>query len=381
MNLRRRSPAVVLLGVAAAALLTACSKDDETAAAAGPTPVTVVRVSAEAIEIRIEATGPLVAKERAEVAAEVSGQITEVAVEEGGAVKEGELILTTDPERRRLERASAVAVRDEARAAVRESERDFNRRKELHERNVASQTQLDQSETELTLAKSRLNAAEAQLGVADRAVRDATVRAPFSGLIAARFVSRGEYVTAGQKLFELVSLDPIEVEFRLTEADSGRVALDQKVEVRVASNPNDVFYGEVTVIAPVIDEKSRTLRVKAQIENSDARLRPGLFARIDLGLDTRENAVLVPEEAILQRADGSVVFRATPDGRVERVVIETGVVRNGRVEATRGLAAGDHIVTRGQFRLTDGQLVSSRTAEGDLVGSTAAPPPVSGSPN
>jgi membrane fusion protein (multidrug efflux system) len=274
-----------------------------------------------------------------------------------------------------------VAVRDEARAAVRESERDFNRRKELHERNVASQTQLDQSETELTLAKSRLNAAEAQLGVADRAVRDATVRAPFSGLIAARFVSRGEYVTAGQKLFELVSLDPIEVEFRLTEADSGRVALDQKVEVRVASNPNDVFYGEVTVIAPVIDEKSRTLRVKAQIENSDARLRPGLFARIDLGLDTRENAVLVPEEAILQRADGSVVFRATPDGRVERVVIETGVVRNGRVEATRGLAAGDHIVTRGQFRLTDGQLVSSRTAEGDLVGSTAAPPPVSGSPN
>jgi membrane fusion protein (multidrug efflux system) len=363
------------------AWLTACSEDDETAASAGPTPVTVVRLSAEAIEIRIEATGQLVAKERAEVAAEVSGQITEVAVEEGGAVKEGELILTTDPERRRLERASAVAVRDEARAAVRESERDFNRRKELHERNVASQTQLDQSETELTLAKSRLNAAEAQLGVADRAVRDATVRAPFSGLIAARFVSRGEYVTAGQKLFELVSLDPIEVEFRLTEADSGRVALDQKVEVRVASNPNDVFYGEVTVIAPVIDEKSRTLRVKAQIENSDGRLRPGLFARIDLGLDTRENAVLVPEEAILQRADGSVVFRATPDGRVERVVIETGVVRDGRVEVTRGLAAGDHIVTRGQFRLTDGQVVSSRTAEGDLVGSTATPPPVSGSPN
>jgi len=371
----------VLVFLGLAALFAGCGSDEAEKTIAGPTPVTVERLIAEAIEIRIEATGQLIAKERAEVAAEVAGQITEIAFEEGAAVEEGELVLTTDPERRRLERASAVALRDEARAAVRESERDFNRRKELHGRNVTSQTQLDQAETGLTLAKSRLLAAEARLGMAERAVRDATVRAPFAGLIAQRFVSRGEYVSEGQKLFELVSLDPIEVEFRLTEADSGRVALGQKVAVRVAPHPGEIFHGVVTVIAPVIDEKSRTLRVKAQIENSETRLRPGLFAHIDLGLDTRENVVLVPEEAVLQRADGSVIFRALADGRVERVTIETGVVRDGKVEVTQGISAGDHIVTRGHFRLADGQPVSPRTADGELVGAAGSASDVSEKPN
>lgn len=362
-------------------LLVGCGSEEAPSSISGPTPVTVERLVSEAIEIRIEATGQLVAKERAEVAAEVAGQITEIKVEEGSAVEEDEMILTVDPERRRLERDSARALRDEARAAVRERERDFKRRTELFGRNVTSQTQLDQAETDLTLAKSRLLASEAQLGVAERAVRDATVRAPFEGLIAQRHVSRGEYVTAGQKLFELVSLNPIEVEFQLTEADSGRVALGQQVVVRVASHPNDVFHGVVTVIAPVIDEKSRTLRVKAQIDNTDARLRPGLFARIDLGLDTRENVVLVPEEAVLQRADGAVVFLARADGHVERVLIETGVIRDGKVEVTRGLSAGDHIVTRGHFRLADGQPVTPRTADGELVGAAGSAADVSGSPN
>jgi len=367
--------------VAAGLLFAACGSEEATTSVSGPTPVTVVRLVAEAIEVEIEATGQLIAKERAALAAEIAGQITEIEIEEGGAVKEGDVVLTIDPQRRRLERESARALRDEARAAVRESERDYNRRVELFGRNVTSQTQLDQAETELSLAKSRLVAAEAQLGVAERALRDATIRAPFNGLIAQRFVSRGEYVSTGQKLFELVSLDPIEVEFHLTEVDSGRVEMGQQVAVHVAPHPDEVFRGVVSVIAPVIDTKSRTLRVKAQIENSDGRLRPGLFARVDLGLDTRENVVMVPEEAVLQRADGAVLFRATADGRVERVLIETGVVRDGRVEVTRGVGAGDHIVTRGHFRLADGQPVSSRTADGELVGVADPGPDVSGSPN
>jgi len=370
-----------LLLLAGVTLLPGCGSEEAETTESRPTPVTVERLIAEAIEVRIEATGQLTAKERADIAAEVSGQITEVMVEEGGAVDEGDLVLTTDPERRRLERASAVALRDEALAAVREREREFNRRKELFGRNVTSQTQLDQAETELSLARSRLVAAEAQLGVAERAVRDANVRAPFAGLIAQRFVSRGEYVSAGQKLFELVSLDPIEVEFRLTEADSGRVEIGQNVEVQVASHPDETFHGVVTVIAPVIDEKSRTLRVKAQIENADARLKPGLFAHVDLGLDKRENVVMVSEESVLQRADGAVVFRALPNGRVERVTIETGLVRDGKVEVTAGLAAGDHIVTRGHFRLADGQLVTPRTADGELVGAAGSASDVSERPN
>ena len=109
-----------------------------------------------------------------------------------------------------------------------------------------------------------VEAARAELGVADRALRDASVRAPFAGWIARRDVSRGEYVRPGQPLFELVALDPIEVEFSVAERDSARVHIGQQVGVKVAPYPEEAFQGEVTVISPTLDPKTRTLRVQAQ---------------------------------------------------------------------------------------------------------------------
>jgi membrane fusion protein (multidrug efflux system) len=361
----RRGPGAALL--LAALLIAGCGPGDADAPASVPIPVTVTSVASVDVEDRIEATGQLLAVEQAEIAAEVGGRITEIVVGEGRPVEADVAVLTIDPERRTLEVDRARARADEARAALREQERERARVKELRDRKVASQTQLDQAETALALARARLLAAEADLGVAERALRDATVRAPFAGLIAERFVSRGEYVTPGQKLFDLVSLDPIDVEFRLTEVESSRAALGQTVAVRVAPFPDEVFEGRVTVVSPIIDEKSRTLRVKARIGNADRRLRPGLFARIDLGVAKRSGVAMIPEEAVLQRADGPVVFRLAADDRAERVVIETGAHHDHRVEVTRGLRPGDVIVTRGQFRLTDGQRVALRTAAGDVV--------------
>jgi membrane fusion protein (multidrug efflux system) len=370
-----RRPIAILV---ACLLLAGCRAEEKSDAGNGFTPVTLVPVAAVDVVERIEATGQLLAKERAEIAAEVDGQITEVMVDEGAAVEAGSVVLTIDPERRTLARDSARARVNEARAALREQQREHDRMIELRGRKVASQTSLDQAETQLVLAKSRLLAAEAEFGMAERALRDANVDAPFAGLIAERFVSRGEFVSAGRRLFELISLDPIEVEFRLTEADSGRVALGQIVAFRVAPFPDEVFEGEVTVIAPTIDEKSRTLRVKACVDNPEGRLRPGLFARTDLGIAEREGVIVIPEEAVLQRADGPVVFRAVADARVERVVVETGAYHDGQIEIVRGLAAGDRIVLRGHFRLSDGQRVSARTVDGEPV--DGAIPEVAGSP-
>ena len=203
--------------------------------------------------------------------------------------------------------------------------------------------------------------------MAERAVRDASVRAPFAGLIARRDVSRGEYVNVGQPLFELVALDPVEVEFYLAERDSSRVVVGQEVRVTVAPFPGETFDGVVTMISPTIDVRTRTLRVKAQIDNADGRLRPGLFARADLGIAVREAVLLVPEEAILLRSDGSVVFRRGEGNRVERLVVETGEYRGGQVEVARGLAPGDQVVTRGQAGLVDGALISPRNADGSPV--------------
>jgi membrane fusion protein (multidrug efflux system) len=327
-------------------------------------PVVVVPVTVSTVEERIEATGELDAKERAEVASEVDGVVTELAVDEGDRVEEGALLLAIDPEKRALMAANVRAMHRDAQAALAEAEREATRIRKLHDSGIASDAALDKVETGLSRARSRVEATGAELGVAERAVRDANLRAPFAGWIARRHVSRGEYVRPGQPLFELVALDPIEVEFSVAERDSARVAVGQRVQVQVAPYPGESFQGEVTVISPILDPRTRTLRVKAQIANADGRLRPGLFARADLGVARREGALLVPEEAVLQRADGEVVFVVTPEDTARRVLVKTGLQREGKVEIVQGVAAQDQVVVRGHAVLVDGTPVTRRDATG-----------------
>ena len=352
-----------IYGLLVLPLLLACGASDDREELGAP-PVVIASVEVRDLEERIDATGELVAKEDAQIASEISGRITEILVDEGDAVEAAQVLLEIDPERRNLELADAQAGLTEAGAALGEQERDYQRARTLHERGIASDADLDQAETALALARSRAESARARVGVAERAVRDASVRAPFAGLIARREVSRGEFVNAGQPLFELVALDPVEVEFHLAERDSSRVAVGQEVRVSVAPFPGEAFQGVVTVVSPTIDARTRTLRVKAQIDNSEGRLRPGLFARADLGIAVRDGVLLVPEEAILLRSDGSVVFRRVEGNRVERVIVETGDHRGTQVEIVHGLAPGDQVVTRGQAGLVDRALVSPRNADG-----------------
>ena len=340
-----------------------CSSEQGRRVVTAP-PVATAPVLAIDLEDRIEASGELIARQHAQIASEVSGRITQIVLDEGSAAEAGASVLEIDPERRQLELVTMRAGLVEAQTALADQRRATERVRELHRRSVASESDLDQAETRRQLADSRLSAARARVGVADRALADASVRAPFSGLVAQRFVSVGEFVQPGTKLFELVSLDPIEVEFRLAEVDSSRVAVGQRVAVRVAPYPEQVFEAHVTVISPTIDVRTRTLRVKAALENQEGRLRPGLFARADLGVSRRSGVLMVPEEAILQRSDGSVVFRLVGEDRVQRQVVELGVFRNGQVEVVSGLDARDHIVTRGHTSLVDGSTVMVRNIDG-----------------
>jgi len=343
--------------------LAACGRESAPQAEA-PRPVAVVAARLVDLDDRIVASGQLHAKERAVIASEVAGRITAVSVDEGDAVQEGQRLLAIDPERRELAAANARAVLGEAEAALGEAQRAYNRAKALRERGIASQSLLDERATALSRARSRRAAARAQLGVAQRALRDAQVRAPFGGLVARREVSRGEYVKVGQPLFEIVALDPIEVEFSVSERDSARVKLGQPVAVRVAPYPDEVLRGEVSVISPTIDVRTHTLRVKARVPNAEGRLRPGLFAHTDLGLARRKNVLVVPEEAVLLRADGEVVFVVSAEDRAQRSVVQTGAQRDGLIEITGGLRAGDLVAVRGHASLADGALVSRRRSDG-----------------
>jgi membrane fusion protein (multidrug efflux system) len=353
-----------------ASALLACEGNVE-APAPRPPPVYVEQASVQDVVDRIDASGALLAKAEADVAAQVGGQITGVEVDEGGSVRAGEVVIEIDPERRKLERADAGARVVQAEAQLGEAQREASRIEKLHGRGAVSEAQLDEAKTQLRLARSRLVAAQAQLGLAERALTDASVTAPFDGLVARRRVNAGEYVDPGHDLFHLVALDPIEVEFFLTEADSSRVAVGQQVEVRVSSYPDEVFRAEVSVVSPTIDPQTRTRRVKAVLPNPDGRLLPGTFARVDLGVAHRTGVVMVPKEAVQIAADGSILFRLVGQNRVERLVIETGDYHDAFVEVRGGVAPGDWIVVRGQAALVDGSPVSLHRTDG-----TAAAEPV-----
>ena len=342
----------------------------------GAPPVMVERALAHDVVDQIEATGQLLAQAKANVAAQVGGEVTGIAADEGSAVDLAQLIIEIDPERRQLELDDVRASLAQANAQWKEADRELKRVESLAQRGVAPQARLDQARTQVELARSRLLAAQARAGLAERALADASVAAPFAGLIARRFVNVGEFVSAGQELFSLVALDPIEVEFFLPEVDSSRVAHGQTVEVRVASYPGEVFRGQVSVVSPIIDPDSRTRRAKAVIHNPEGRLLPGTFARIDLGVAERSGVIMIPKEALLLRSDGTVLFRLGPGGdRVERVRVEAGRHRGDLVEVRGSLAAGDWVVVRGQANLVDGSPVSVRNEDGsefDLTASESA---------
>jgi membrane fusion protein (multidrug efflux system) len=363
-------------------LITACADDSSKPeqVVSGP-PVLVVPVLISDVEDRIEATGQLIAKARATVAAQVEGAVTVTAVEEGDPVEQGQTLLEVDPRRRELELAREEAQVAEARAQLAEATREVSRIGRLSMQNAASQSRLDEANTRESLTRSRLSGAEARLGLARRALDDATVKAPFSGLIARRHVSVGEYLTVGLPLFDIVALDPIEVEFTLAEVDSARVQIGRPVQITVAPYPERPFAGTVTMISPTIDPRTRTLRVKAELSNAEGLLRPGLFARADLGVSVRKGVTMVPDEAIVQRANGPMLYRLVAGNRVESLPVETGVMREGWVEVSGGLVAGDRVVARGQADLVEGIVVSVRSEDGRVRedGWMGTPPPYASS--
>jgi len=361
VSTRTRIASASLLVVA---VIAGCGGKEEPAAISRP-PVALAPVDARRLVERILVTGELVAVNEASVAAEVEGRVTAILVDEGSAVEAGATVFEIDTERRQLELEEARAQVEEARARLEQHERETKRWRNLHASKTASEAKLDAAESELRLARSRLSSSRARLGLAERALRNASVTAPFSGVVARRHASKGEYIKSGAELFDLVSYDPIEVEFRVPERDSGRVALGQTLDIRVAPFPDEVFHARVSMISPRIDPRSRTLRIKARIEDCETRLRPGLFARADLGVSEREAVPMVPENAILQRSDGSIAFRMVGPDQVERVVLETGTIRDGYVEITDGLDVEDLIVVRGQAQLVDGSMVDVRTKAGD----------------
>ena len=336
--------------------LTACREEIKSAEVLLPS-VSSYRVEAVTLDEEIKASGDLRARFHTMIAAEVAGRITELSIDEGGSVEADAIVIKIDPARRELDLAAAEARLAQARANLRKERSQTARIRELRAQRVASIKQLEEAENAFALAEAAVHAEQAAVGVAARAVSDSSVAAPFAGLVARRSVELGEFVQPGKELFELVALDPLEAVFSLTELDTERVHVGQTVEISVGAFPDRFFEGVVTFVAPTVDLSTRTLRIKAEVDNAKGLLRPGLFARVNLGVAKRENVVMVPVESLLQRAGGVSLYRVLKGDRVERVLVETGATANSMVEVRGGVSAGDLIVRRGHGGLANGMIV------------------------
>jgi len=325
--------------------------------------VSAAEVVSVDLDDEIRASGDLRARLHTIIAAEVAGRVTELRIDEGGAAEAGSVVLELDPDRRELDVDAAQARLAQARANLVKERRQADRVRKLRSENVASVQQLEEAETALLLARSAVEVEEAALGVAERALADASVSAPFTGLVSRRMVQLGEFVQPGTPLFELVALDPLEAIFSLTELDTERVEVGQKIAIGVGAFEGRVFDGVVTFVAPTVDPATRTLRIKAEVDNAHGLLRPGLFARIRLDVDRREDVLMVPEESLTQRSGNAYLYRIDADERVQRVEVQTGARDAGLVEVRGPLAAGQRIVRRGHAGLSDGMTVVVRDLE------------------
>jgi membrane fusion protein (multidrug efflux system) len=347
-----------LLGLLVISQLVAGGCSEETAAEIDVLPA-VAAASAQSIDLveEIRASGELKALYHTTIAAEIEGRVTEILVEEGGAVDAGGTVLEIDPARRQLDRDAARARLAQARANLVKEERQATRIRKLRSQGVSSEQALEEAETELLLARANVEAEQAAFGVAERQLLDASVGAPFAGFVARRSVQLGEFVQLGTALFELVSLTPLEVEFSVPELDANRIQVGQKVELTVSAYPDQSFESIVKFVSPTIDPATRTLRIRAQLANQDQLLRPGLFARVNMGISRREAVTMVPEESLIQQSGGAALFKVLPDHRVQRIVVTTGSLKSGLIEVQGDLRPGDLVVQRGHGGLTDGAMV------------------------
>jgi len=350
----------LLQGIGSLALgaiaLSGCGEETSAEIEVRPSVSSAMVSSVDLVE-EIRASGELKALYHTHIAAEIEGRITEIRIEEGSPVETGAVVIEIDPERRKLDFDAAKARLAQAQAELRKQRSQADRVRKLSEQGISSAQQLEEAETALLLARANREAQRAAFGVSERALADASVRAPFQGYVARRSVQVGEFVHKGSPLFELVSLDPLEVEFSVPELDTHRVRNHLQVAVEVGSWPDQSFEGIVKFVSPTIDPETRTLRIRAEIDNADRALRPGLFARVNLGVSRRQGVTMVPEEALIQRAHDTSIFKILPDQRVERVSVVAGTAKAGLVEVKGDVQPGDRVVRRGPAGLVDGAVV------------------------
>jgi membrane fusion protein (multidrug efflux system) len=331
-------------------------------AANAPVAVEVGRVEALVLEDDAQAVGSLRSHQGVMLRPEISGRVARLGFRDGQPVKRGQLLVQLDDTLQQAQLKQALAQAGIART-------NLQRNRELVAQGFVSQSAVDQSAAALDVAEAQVALAEAQLA-------RTRIVAPFDGVAGIRAVNLGDYVKDGADLVNVEDLSQVWVDFRLPERFIARVRSGQPVDLSLDALPGQRFKGRVDALDSLVDANGRSLLVRARVENPGGVLKAGMFARARIVFARREQAVVVPEEALVPMGDKQWLIKVVdgPDGKVSRrLEARLGLRLPGKAEVLEGVAAGDWVVTAGQARLMRADGVPLRVV--DVARAGGARPP------
>ncbi|MGE0627930.1 MAG: efflux RND transporter periplasmic adaptor subunit [Hyphomicrobiaceae bacterium] len=308
------------------------------------------KVKLNTIVETIHAVGSLLPNETVVVTSEIAGRIAKLPFKEGDRVEAGQTLVELDD-------AILRAEYDKTQSDLTLAEENQKRAVSLASRGTGTLRSRDE-------AVAAYRAAIANAALAKARLDKTKIAAPLTGHIGLRAVSVGAFLSPGDRIVSLSDTDIIKVDFRVPELLLTKVRPGQTINVTVDALPGQTFNGEIYVIDPIVDANGRAIRLRARIRNSDGKLSPGLFARVQIVVGRRENAVLVPESSVFAINDDQYVYRVV-DGRAVQTKVGLGVRQPGWVEIRSGLGRDATVVTAGQQQIRDGStLAISRPEKG-----------------
>jgi membrane fusion protein (multidrug efflux system) len=308
-----------------------------------PIPVITAIATNEPFTETLEALGTAKANESVVITPTLEERVVDIFFEDGDVVRKGQALVKLDDNKARYQLA-------EARATLQEQQKQFDRFKKLAKRNSASRSKLDEEQGLLEIAKAKVALLEVRL-------RDYTIRAPFSGILGIRQISRGAVVDSDTVVTTLDDTTVIKLDFTVPETYIGVLKNGMNVSANSPAYPDRRFSGKVTAISSRVDPETRSLTVRAQIPNPDRLLKPGMLLTVDLIKD-RSQALIIPEEAVILDKDKKFALVVSSENRVEKKEIVTGRRSPGKVEIISGLNAGHQMIIKGLTRVRPGSFVN-----------------------
>ena len=300
-------------------------------------------------------TGTLRAYAQSDVGADVTGKVVQTLVERGQKVKRGQILAVIDSRGAMLAATAAAAQAKMAQSQFEQARRDCERVKHLLETGAISQAEYDRQTSSCTSQQWSVAAADAQQQSATKLLGDATIRAPFDGIIGERYVNVGQYVQGSTRVASVYAPDPLRLEVTVPEANVGSVKQDMPVVFTTTAYGDETFAGTVKYISPALRESTRDLVVEALVPNPDLRLKPGMFAVAKLRLGDKPFPV-VPNDAVVRDESSARVF-VVFENQIQERLVQLGETVGDVTAVTSGLKAGESVVRKPGPDVRDGARV------------------------